>query len=76
MYLSGSEHARLTHQFLTDHPDAKIGDVVPYENRNHFYVFSVNDYGGNYTFWIKYPLNADTQEAVNDIKRRLYDGEF
>ena len=34
--IGAKERARLTHQFLTDHPDAKTGANVPYENRNHF----------------------------------------
>ena len=70
MYLSGSEHARLTHQFLTDHPDAKIGDVVPYENRNHFYLVKVYD-AGVYEFVHKIRLTAGNQPIINRIRKEL-----
>ena len=72
--LSRKERIRLEHEIHSDFPLLPPGDKkYPYENRNYFYVFSVNDYGGNYSFWLKYPLNSETQDIVNEIKRRLYD---
>ena len=75
--MSIKERARLTHQILTDFPDLPPSDkMYPYENRNYFYIFSVNDYGGNYSFWLKYPLDSNTQPIINEIKRRLYNEEL
>ena len=75
--LSHKERTRLEHEIHSDFPMLPPGDKkYPYENRNHFYIFSVNDYGGDYSFWFKYPLNSETQGTVNEIKRRLYNGEF
>ena len=62
------ERARLTHQFLTDHPDAKIGATVPYENRNHFYLVKVFDVG-SYDFTAKIPLTEKNQSKINQIRK-------
>lgn len=66
--IGAKERARLTHQFLTDHPNAKIGSIVPYENRNYFYLVKVYDVG-SYGFNAKIPLNAKNQAKINEIRR-------
>lgn len=66
--ISVKERARLTHQFLTDHPDAITGSVVPYENRNHFYLVKVLD-TGSYEFIAKIPVTAGNQAKINAIRK-------
>ena len=66
--IGAKERARLTHQLLTDHPDAKIGATVPYENRNHFYLVKVFDVG-SYSFTAKIPLTEKNQSKINQIRK-------
>jgi hypothetical protein len=66
--IGAKERARLTHQFLTDHPNAKIGSVVPYENRNHFYLVEVFDVG-SYGFMARIPLTEKNRSKINAIRK-------
>ena len=66
--IGAKERARLTHQFLTDHPDSKIGSVVPYENRNYFYLVKVYDVG-SYEFTLKIPLTEKNRNKINELRK-------
>ena len=67
-YLSAKERARLTHQFMTDYPNAKPGMRYPYENRDHFYIVEVYDVG-DYGFYLKLPLNARNQAKIAKYRK-------
>lgn len=62
------ERTRLSHQIATDFPDLKAGSkIYDYENRNHFYQFSVNDFG-SYSFHYKIKIEGN-QEAISKIRK-------
>ena len=71
------ERARLSSQIHSDFPNLTPSDrKYAYENRNHFYLFSVNDYGGNYTFWMKKKLTPENQAKFNAYRRMAENGEI
>ena len=72
--ISAKERARLTHQFLTDHPNAKIGATVPYENRNHFYMVKVVDVG-SYVFTAKIPLTEKNKAKISEFRKEREENE-
>lgn len=64
------ERVRLSHQILTDFPTLKEGPrQYPYENRNHFYLFSVNG-PGEYSFHRKIRIEGN-EEFIAAIRREL-----
>ena len=66
--ISRNEYIRLSHQFMTDNPNAAVGSVVPYENRNHFYLVKVYDVG-SYGFLVRIPLTEKNKEKINMIRK-------
>lgn len=71
------ERRRLSSQILSDFPNLPPSDrKYAYENRNHFYLFSVNDYGGNYTFWMKKKLTPENQAKFDAYRRMAENGEI
>ena len=69
-YLSAKERARLTHQFMTDYPNAKPGMRYPYENRDHFYVVKVYDIGV-YDYTVRLALSARNQPLINKLRKEI-----
>ena len=75
--IGAKERARLCSQIHSDFPNLPPSDrKYAYENRNHFYLFSVNDYGGNYTFWMKKKLTPENQAKFNAYRRMAENGEI
>lgn len=63
--VSKKERVRLSHQIHTDFPKLKAGNTTyPYENRNHFYVFSVNS-PGDYNFHVKIKIDGNEEKIAN-----------
>lgn len=69
--MSQSEAKRVSSQFATDFPNAENGKTYPYENRNHFYLVTVNGFG-SYHFGFKLKLCARNQRKIN-LMRSAYD---
>ncbi|MBP3798031.1 MAG: hypothetical protein J6I46_09705 [Ruminococcus sp.] len=68
--ISHKERVRLSHQIATDHPEWKTPGIIHgYENRNHFYTLSVNDFG-EYTFYKKIPIKGN-EEKIKSIRIAL-----
>lgn len=66
------EYARLCHQIATDFPRLEAGTKrYNYENRNHFYQFSVNDFG-DYTFYAKTKI-VGNEEKIKQKRREGID---
>ena len=64
------ERARVSSQIFTDFPNLKAdGKAYHYENRNHFYVFSVNS-PGSYSFHIRLKLEGN-QALINYVTEML-----
>lgn len=62
------EKERLSHQIFTDFPNFKQdGQIYSYENRNHFYQFTVIG-KGKYHFTYKIKLEGN-QEIINKIRK-------
>lgn len=62
------EKERLSHQIATDFPKLKAdGKIHSYENRNHFYQFTVNE-TGSYHFTYKLKLEGN-QEIISKIRK-------
>lgn len=62
------ERERLNHQIATDFPDLKPSSkLYDYENRNHFYQFSVNDFG-SYSFHYKIRIEGN-QDVIRKIRK-------
>ena len=64
------ESERLSHQIATDFPNLKPDQKMNYENRNHFYQFTVNDFA-SYHFTYKIKL-----EGNQDVIRKIRKGEL
>ena len=63
------EYERLSHQIATDFPDLKAdGEIHNYENRNHFYRFSVNGLG-NYSYHLKIKI-VGNEDYINSIRKK------
>lgn len=63
------ERERLSHQIATDFPNLKAdGKMYNYENRNHFYRFTVNDFG-NYSFHEKIKI-VGNEDYINNIRKK------
>lgn len=68
--ISHKERVRLSHQIATDHPEWKTPGITHgYENRNHFYTLSANDFG-EYTFYTKMPIKGN-EERIKSIRIAL-----
>lgn len=64
------ECVRLSHQIATDFPALPAGNKpYPYENRNHFYIFSVNGFG-SYQFYYKIPIDGN-EDYIREIRKGL-----
>lgn len=62
------EKARISHQIASDFPKLKAdGKIYNYENRNHFYQFTVNE-TGSYHFTYKLKLEGN-QEIISKIRK-------
>lgn len=71
--ISKNEKARLNHQILTDFPNLQAdGTFHCYENRNHFYVFKVEDVG-EYSFWVRMKIDGN-EELISNITESLKEG--
>ncbi len=65
--ISDKEYKRLCSQIATDFPNLKAdGTVHNYENRNHFYMFSVQEFG-KYTFSLKISIDGN-EDTIDKIK--------
>jgi hypothetical protein len=63
------ERERLSHQIATDFPNLKPdGEIHNYENRNHFYRFSVNGLG-NYSYHLKIKI-VGNEDYINSIRKK------
>lgn len=63
------EQKRLNHQIATDFPNLKPdGRIHNYENRNHFYRFTVNDFG-NYSFRYKIKI-VGNEDYIDSIRKK------
>ena len=63
------ERKRLNHQIATDFPNLKPdGRIHNYENRNHFYRFTVNDFG-NYNFRYKIKI-VGNEDYIDSIRKK------
>lgn len=69
--MSKAERKRVSSQFATDFPSAEKGKTYSYENRNHFYLVTVKDFG-SYHFEYKLKLCARNQNKIN-LLRSIYD---
>lgn len=68
MKMGKKERERLNHQIATDFPDLKPSSkLYDYENRNHFYQFSVNDFG-SYSFHYKIRIEGN-QDVIKKIRK-------
>lgn len=68
MKIGKKERERLNHQIATDFPDLKPSSkLYDYENRNHFYQFSVNDFG-SYSFHYKIRIEGN-QDVIRKIRK-------
>ncbi len=64
------EYVRLSHQIATDFPTLPAGDKpYPYDNRDHFYIFSVNGFG-SYNFYYKIPIDGN-EDYIREIRKGL-----
>lgn len=62
MSVGKKEYSRLNHQIFSDFPSLKgDGKLHPYENRNHFYLFSVHEPGA---YELHYKIKIDGNEAL------------
>ena len=68
------EHTRLSHEIATDFPLKKPGDRFGYENRDHFYIVTVREFG-SYSFEAKIALNETNRAVINILKRGLSENE-
>jgi hypothetical protein len=62
------ERERLSHQIATDFPNLKPGQEMNYENRNHFYRFTVNGLG-NYSYHLKIKI-VGNEDYINSIRKK------
>ncbi len=63
------EKTRLSHQIATEFPNLKAdGKVHNYSNRNHFYRFSVNDFG-SYNFHYKIKI-VGNEDFIKQIRKK------
>ncbi len=59
-------------KILSEFPLLKPSDQKhPFEYGENFYIFSVNDYGGDYTFWYKKKITPRSQSFIRLITREL-----
>ena len=73
MNVGKREQAHLSHEIFTDFPSLNCDNRLhAYENRNHFYLFSVYDYG-RYRFHYKIPLEGN-QNLIRAIRKDLKNG--
>jgi hypothetical protein len=69
MRIGKKEYTRLCHQIATDFPNLKPdGRIHDYENRNHFYRFTVNDFG-NYSFHYKIKI-VGNEDYIDSIRKK------
>ena len=68
------EIVRVSHQIATDYPLLPAGETMyPYENRNHFYLFSVVEFG-QYDFKFKIKIDGN-EDYIRDIRKELHNGD-
>ena len=68
--MSKREYIRVSHQIATDFPNLSADDgLIPYENRNHFYIFSVVEFG-TYNYHVKMAIKGN-EELISDIRNYL-----
>ncbi len=71
--MTPKEISRVSHQIATDYPSLPPGSMLyPYENRNHFYIFSVVEFG-QYDFHFKMKINGN-EDYIRDIRKELRNG--
>lgn len=69
MKIGKKERERLSHQIATDFPNLKPdGKIHNYENRNHFYRFSVNSLG-DYSYHLKIKITGN-EDYINIIRKK------
>lgn len=69
MKIGKKERERLRHQIATDFPNLKPdGEIHNYENRNHFYRFSVNSLG-DYSYHLKIKITGN-EDYINIIRKK------
>ena len=68
--MSKREYIRVSHQIATDFPNLSADDgLISYENRNHFYIFSVVEFG-TYNYHVKMAIKGN-EELISDIRNYL-----
>lgn len=68
--MSKKECTRVSHQIASDFPNLNADDgLIPYENRDYFYVFSTVEFG-KYNYHVKLPIEGNEQ-LISDIYKYL-----
>lgn len=62
--MSRKELRIVSSAILTNHPDLKSGDTIPYEHGSYFYVARAMRLPGDYYFTAKVPLTAKNQAKI------------
>ncbi len=71
--MSYKERKRVSSQIAADFPNLKAdGEVRSYENRNHFYQFTVNEFG-SYNFLVRMKI-VGNEDKINNIRRKYKNG--
>ena len=68
--LSYKERVRLSHEIATDFPLKKPGDRFGYENRNHFYIVRVREFG-SYSFEARIALTKENKPYIDLLRKGL-----
>ena len=68
------EHIRLSHEIATDYPLKKPGEKFGYENRDHFYIVSVHEFG-SYSFEAKIALSEKNKPYIDLLRKGLSQNE-
>ena len=68
--ISFKERIRLSHEIATDYPQKKPGDKFGYENRNHFYIVKVHEFG-SYSFEARLVLSDKNKPYIDILRKEL-----
>lgn len=68
------ERIRLSHEIATEFPLKKPGDKFGYENRNHFYIVRVHEFG-IYSFEAKVALTEKNKPYIYILRKELSKNE-
>lgn len=70
--ISEKEEFFLSGKILTEFPLLEPSRKKhPFEYGDYFYIFSVDDYGGRYSFWYKKKITPKNQRFIDLIRKEL-----